>query len=352
MAALDEKEFLKHIKESELAGLYFFYGPDEFRKNKLYSSLISSFKSRYNAVPRQFERHNFNIEILEDESEAVPFGGGKRVFVLRDIDVDMLDADTYSRYVKVIENLPPWCTVIHILHTAEADTKGGKRWKSFLKTAEKCGITLNFQKYDKSVLAKKLCDLAKRRQCDMSKDTAFYLIERSGDNTETLINEMEKLCAYVDEGTITKENVELLAGKTMEASVYDLSKAILRSDGATAYKLIDHYFYMKIDPIVILSGVTGTFVDLYRAKAAAVSGKKASDVINEFGYRKNLEFRVNNAMRDCSKYSMNCLRQCINLIIDADYSLKSSRLDKRIELEKLIAGLLVLFERERRGERI
>lgn len=352
MAAIDEKEFEKHIKEEEICGFYFIYGQDEFRKGKACTALISKLKSEGCSDLREFERHSFNVEVLEDESEVIPFGGGKRIFILRDIDVDMLDADTYSRYVKVIENLPPWCAVIHILYTAEADLKNGKRWKAFVKVSEKSGRAVNFQKYDKSVLTKKLCSLAKRRGCEMSGDVARYLTELAGDNTEKLINEMEKLCAYKQGGVIDRETVDVLACKTTEASVYDLSKAILRRDGAEAYRLIDYYFYMRMDPIVILSGVTGTFVDLYRAKAAAISGKKSADVIKGFGYRKNLEFRVNNAMRDCSRYSIQCLRQCINLIVSADYSLKSSRLDKRTELEKLVSGLLILFERESRGEKL
>ena len=53
-----------------------------------------------------------------------------------------------------------------------------------------------------------LSDAAKKRGCSFGEIAARYLIEISGTDLSTLQNELNKLCAFVGSGEITKETVE------------------------------------------------------------------------------------------------------------------------------------------------
>lgn len=55
------------------------------------------------------------------------------------------------------------------------------------------------------------------------------MVEQCGDELHLLLNELDKLCALAGEGEITREMIETAGTKNLEASVFDLSKAILQN---------------------------------------------------------------------------------------------------------------------------
>ena len=69
--------------------------------------------------------------------------------------------------------------------------------------------------------------------------------------------------------------------------------------------------------------------------------------MSDFAYR-GKEFRLRNAARDCARLSVSMLRECLEVLAEADTRLKSSRADKRVVLEETAAVLIVL---SRGGER-
>ena len=66
------------------------------------------------------------------------------------------------------------------------------------------------------------------------------------------------------------------------------------------------------------------------------------DVIDDFGYPKNLSFRVDNAFRDVRSYSVAHLRKCIQILVETDVAMKSSNTDKMVLLEEAIVKMLSL----------
>ena len=91
---------------------------------------------------------------------------------------------------------------------------------------------------------------------------------------ETLVRETDKLISYRVQGEITRADVELVTHKSLEASIFDLSKALLGSGGRTrAFQILNDLFTQREEPTRVLSVLSGAFIDLYRAKAAHNAGK-------------------------------------------------------------------------------
>lgn len=80
---------------------------------------------------------------------------------------------------------------------------------------------------------------AAKRGAVLSADNARYLISVSGTDIKTLLNETEKLSSYVNGGEVTKDIINRLAVKCLQARVYDLSKAIIKGDYEKAYSVLD-----------------------------------------------------------------------------------------------------------------
>ena len=152
-------------------------------------------------------------------------------------------------------------------------------------------------------IVKLLCSGATRRNCRLLPENARLLVEQCGDDLNLLLNELDKLCALAGEGEITREMIESAGSKNLEASVFDLSKAILQNHYARAYAILHRLLSQKEEPVNILAVLSTAYADLYRAKVAAAAGKQADTLTADFQYR-GREFRLRNAARDASRLSM------------------------------------------------
>ena len=102
---------------------------------------------------------------------------------------------------------------------------------------------------------------------------------------DTLINELEKLCLFVGtDGVITKEVVDKICSRSVEASIYNLSKMLLRGDLQGAYKSLDDLLYMNTEPALLINILSSSYIDIYRAFAARKSGVNPESVGKDLGY--------------------------------------------------------------------
>ncbi|MBR1531893.1 MAG: DNA polymerase III subunit delta, partial [Eubacterium sp.] len=151
---------------------------------------------------------------------------------------------------------------------------------------------------------------------------------------------LEKICAYVGEGEVTKKVIDELAIKSLQARVYDLSKFILRGDSDSAYRVLNTLFAQKEEPIAILSVISSCYVDMYRVKCAKAAGENENELTQYFSYR-GREFLIRNAARDCRTVSVNSLRSALDTLAETDEKMKSTSIDKNILLEETIAKLMM-----------
>jgi DNA polymerase-3 subunit delta len=179
---------------------------------------------------------------------------------------------------------------------------------------------------------------AQKRGCRFDSSAAKYLVEVVGEDINTLKNELDKLCAYSNKGEITKQTVDLVCTKTVEASVYTLSKYILECNMPKALNVLDELFYLKVEPIIILSTISGFYVDMYRAFLGKERGMQASQIAEEFGY-KGREFVIRNAMADVKRFDFNKFALSFDALRAADKSIKSFSSNGRIILEELLVKL-------------
>ena len=129
------------------------------------------------------------------------------------------------------------------------------------------------------------------------------MVERSGDDLNLLLNELDKLCALAGEGEITRQHIETAGMRNLEASVFDLAKAILQGQYERAYGIIYRLMDQREEPVSVLSVLSSAYADLYRAKVAAAGGVPAASLSADFQYR-GREFRLRNAARDCARLSL------------------------------------------------
>jgi DNA polymerase-3 subunit delta len=176
---------------------------------------------------------------------------------------------------------------------------------------------------------------------------ANYLVSVVGDDFNTLINELSKVCHFCGEGEITKSHIDEVAVKTDDAKIYLLTKALISGDFDKALEVLHILLRQKTEPEYILGTLVSTYVDMYRAKISVSCGERAEALSEPFKYGK-LEFRLTNGARDASKMNVNTLRLCLEELSEADMKLKSGRDLPTVVLEQLMVKLFII----RSGERV
>ena len=161
-----------------------------------------------------------------------------------------------------------------------------------------------------------------------------------------IINELDKLCAYKRDGEILKEHIDTVVVKNVQARVFDLTKALTVGNCDLAMDILDTLIAMKEEPVNILGALVTPYVDMYRAKIYVIGGLRAEDAAKDFNY-KNKEFRLTNAARSTSKYSIAQLRKFLDVLNDADRLLKSTSVGGRLVLEQTITKLFLVANGEK-----
>lgn len=348
MPEITESGLKKQIEKSDFSNLYLLYGEEKYLVGNYARKLIEKAKGS------AFEDFNFqrfdggtaSMDEIAAAVEALPFMAEQKCVAVSDLDVESLRANELSKLDEVIENIPSSTVLVIYLPTVLIDVKKDKKWKKFIASAEKKGCTVQLKKRSNPDLEKLLCTQAQKRGCELSRPNAGRIINYSGNDLQTLLNELEKLCSFVGSGEITAQTIDRLVVKNLEARVYDLSKAVLAGEYDKAYGILDLLFYQNEEPVSVLAVLSSAYIDMYRVRTSVQSGCSVAEPAKYFDYARK-EFRLTNAERDSKRLSTAMLRDSLNVLLAADTALKSARGDRRVIMEKLIAQLLLIAEKER-----
>lgn len=345
MSILSENELKTQIKSRKFQNFYLLYGEENFLTehytNLLLSKILDNNKNSFNF--KAFIKNKFSIEELEKSAEAVSFFGGNKCILVKDLDFSTLSSNDIKKLKQVISDLAEYVFLIVSQVNIETDKKRSNAFNSFVKFAEKSGAVLELKKLNIMALEKQLVAWAKRLSKDLSLDNASRIVDSCKDGLMDLKNEIEKLCAY-SENEITKEAIDSIVVKKLEANVFELTKLIAANQFSQALTKLNILLKMKESPIAILSILSGYYIDLYRVKVFKNCGESLSTIKEFFPEYSNREFRLTNAQRDCEKLSLNGIKKIIELLVCTDLQLKSSSLNKGVLMEKLFIKVVQVYK--------
>jgi len=348
MPEITESDLKKQIEKSNFSNLYFLHGEEKYLVGQFAQKLIAKAKGTafedFNF--QRFEGGTSSVDQIAAAVEALPFMAERKCVAVSDLDVEGLRAQELDKLNEMVTNIPDTTILIFYLPTVLIDYKTDKKWKKFMTLASQKGSAVQLKRRANSDLEKLLCTGATKQGCDLSRQNAGRIIAYCGNDLQTLFNEIEKLCSFVKKGEITAQIIDQIVVKNLESRVYDLSKAILAGEYDKAYSVLDQLFYQNEEPVSILAVLSSAYLDMYRVRISVQSGYEVQEPAKYFDYARK-EFRLTNAERDSKKLSSSMLRESLQMLLAADTALKSARGDRRITMEKLIAQLLLIAEKER-----
>ncbi len=345
--ALTENELKTEIKASNFSNLYFLYGEEKYLI-KHYTGLLE--KKIVNPDFADFNLHTYDgktvdLDDIITAAENLPMFSEYSCIIVKDMPVDSLSEEISDRLISFVSDIPETTIIIISLPTLDVSMSSSKA-KKILSAFEKYGVAVKFTRFSMQQLIKLIEKGAKERNCVFGFYEASYLISLVGDDMSVILNELQKICAYKNGGTITKADIDAVVVKNMQARAFDLTKALTANKCDTAMEILDTLMAMKEEPVLILGAISLPYIDMYRAKVYSSGGLRAEDAAKDYNY-KNKEFRLTNASRLASKYSIKQLRQFLEVLYEADVLLKSSSINSRLILEQTITKLILVSNGEK-----
>lgn len=344
MPIVYEEQLKKDISSKRFAPIYLIYGDDSYLKNYYKDALAKKASDGDPFFNLQKFEGDVDLQEVFDAVNQFPMMAERKSVVLSDFDFEHCAKSDFDRLIELISCANDTCVLVICFDTVDFDVKRGAKEKKILSTIEKAeGTIAEINHRSITALVKMLSDGAKKRGCNFGEIAARYLIEISGNDLSTLQNELNKLCAYVGSGDISKEIVEQIAVKSTDASVYEYVKQILCGNVSVALTMLDDMFFMRIEPMIILSTAASSYVDIYRAYTANIKGALKADIAADFKYPKNKLFLIDRAAQNLKKFNSAKLRLSLAAIADADKALKSFGAEPRAVLEQLTVKLVYII---------
>ncbi len=345
MPLVDDIALGRQIRNNEISGLYLFYGKDvamiENYVKKLLKKVVPSGDDLM--THQHFDGRSFDLSYFSDVCEAYPMFSERNVISVNDFNADSISATDYKFLTQILQNLPDTTVVIFYVTGVDlykTKTKLTDKNQKFVDFCSKIGVVCDFSLKSVNEMSKIITQKVTKKGSVISKKSAEYLAQKCNGDTILINNEIDKLTSYVNDGEITNEIIDNLCVRKLEADVFKLASAIAQKNSVKTFSLLDELFSLQADSFQILSAMSMSFVDIYRAFVGKSRGKSPSQICEDFNYPKFRSFAVTNAYRESSEFVAKRIRRCMKILSQADIAMKSQRTDNRLILEKAIVQML------------
>lgn len=344
MIISDELSVKKHIKGGKPSKLYFIYGDESylstFYANNLAASITDTSGMSFNYY--YFDSETVNFDSVYEACETLPVMCDRVCILVKDLNFAKLTADELKLYTDYFANLPDTATLIFLMSSIDVDVKQNPKWKTIIDTVNKSGTVFCLSKRSDSQVADLLVRSAGKRNTSITRENAEYFISVVGTQMNVLLNEFDKVCSYSQGKDITKEMIDGIAVKSVEASVFDLTDAINSGKNDRAFEILSELIKTKTEPTIIIGTIAFGYTDIYRAKAAEINRSGYSEYLRAFANYKNKSFRLEKAAKNARKLTMAQIKELLAAVSEADIRIKSFSTDNNIILEELVAKLLFI----------
>ena len=333
-----ESRLSAELKAGKLRRAYFLYGEEVFLTG-MYAGMISKLAGAETGDGLNLlkMRGAPDMDVLSDFAESMPFFSECKCVRITDIDAEALDNDQSKRLISLIEQLPDTTVLVIAMTGVEVDDKKPRaKTKKLIQTIEKCGAVCRFSFLPVEKTAAMAVKKAAKSGCTLSPENARHLSELCGRSLTLIQNEVEKLCSFRQSGEITREAIDRLTPRMIDASTFALADLILARKTAGALRLMDDLFTQQTDPVIILSSLSGAFVDYYRAKLAIKAGKPPRAASKDFQYFGGRAYYFEQTFTPARRVSEDYIKTCLEVLFRTNLLLNSSKADRQTLLERAV----------------
>ena len=332
-----ENELNKRLKAG--CGLYYFYASDEALVHAAAQKALK-YLTRGDPETTVLDGPTPSVEEVVLAAGTISFFGGRRLVLM-----PLIQPSTYSDkdLQELCDTLSDTENAIFVMTSLVEERFGklrpGKREQKLISCCEKLGYCVQINKPTASALQAMARDWAKETGAAFAPGAEAALLARCGEDQFLLRNEIEKLAALADYGTITPQMIAQLGTVTLDADTFDMVKLVTSGQTEKAQQKLRTLLALQNDPIMITGALISNYLDLYRVLLGRRSRRALSAVAKDFGYSGNWNYRLSTTEKTAARFKRAQLEECLHILQRLDTDLKSSRLDADLLMQKALCEL-------------
>ena len=331
-----------NLKAGKTSNLYLLYGGERYLLENILKRIKKLFGSMVNGINYiQIDKENISGIISDIETPA--FGYPQKLIIAKDTglfqktkkgtktsNTEKKDNKFENILADYINENIDFINDSVVLVFVENDVERNNLYKSI----DKNGWVCNFEKQKEVEIAKRLKSICNAYKVNVDGATLNYLIENCGTSLQDLINEIRKQIEYVGQnGTITKQSIDVLATKQFESIIFDLTDNLGRKNIQSALQVLKNLLNAKEPIQKIFITLYNHFKKIYITKIAI---KNKINIAESLKLKPNQTFLVNKYTMQAKYFKEEELRTILQEFIDLDYKVKNGMIDINIGIESIL----------------
>ena len=306
--------------------IYFLFGPDSFRSKQKLQEIIDEYK----------KIHKSGLNLIYVDAKEVGFKdfcsnfkitsmfAEKKLVILRNVFDSKKFQEDFLNDIKSLEDKKD----IVIIYEDNAPDQRIKLFKSL----QKCAKCQEFDILQPAVLAKWIAKQFENKGAKINPDAVSALLNFTGNNLWQISNEIDKLANYKKNGTIKKEDVELLVRPNIENDIFKTIEAVASKNKKEALTLLHKHLDNGDNSLYLLSMIAYQFRNFLIIKELMDGNKSLAKCgLHPFVVRKTSYL--------CSQFSMSQLKIIYQKIFQVDADIKTGRIDAELALDMLVSEI-------------
>lgn len=329
-------DYRKAIDDGDIAPVYLFIGPEEYIKRESLEYL------REKLLPPGLEALNDAVlegvtaQQITDAAETLPMMCERRVVTVRDwaplMPGKSKNEEAEAAWMqKWLDNPAPGCALVFYMR---GEPDGRKKLTGLLK---KKAAVVNFDFLTDGELVKWCQRKAKGQKKKISPQAVGTLTFMAGRELTRLDSELDKLCAYVGEGTeITLEHVEAIVSPSLEYNIFELMNHLLKGDMLKAQKTVNSLMQGGQNAMGLLAMLNRQLRQMAHMKCALEADGSVDAVQQQL---KLHPYAARQTARQVARLPAPWLTGLYDAGVEADYAVKSGRLRDVDALNRMLFAI-------------
>ena len=328
---MNHRDLISSIQQGKILPLYLLYGEEAFLIQEALDLILQA------VVEPDARDFNFAMVYCRETSgtnivnlaQTLPFMSQRRLVIAKDIDA--LKADDLNELMKYL-NDPSASTCLVMV-----SNQGKYEKKAVISTVEAHGAVVRFYPLLDREIVSWIESWVKTRGLSIQHDATQYLWQITGNDLQKISNELHKVeIAIKDKKTITFHDVQSLVGDFREFTSFDLAAALGLKNREKALLILSRLLQEGEAPVGLLGSIAWHFRRLLQAKTMVAEGLELPDVMKKLRviFHQTVQFK-----EQMKRYTLDELREAFNVMLSADRALKTSGLQGRMILERMIFKL-------------
>ena len=353
--------FSASVKAGQFGNLYIFHGEEryllEFSLSELRKRLCPDGLNGFNY--KRFDSKDIRIDDLDDAINTLPVFAERTLIEVHDFDIfkgkkkssaeseaaettvsakseKSDDIKEKQRLAKIFSDLPDYVCLVFIYSAIPYNPDGRQKLdKEILSHAQVVEFSVQEQA--------KLINWVHRRfeaaGKHIGRSDAEYLALITDGYMASLVCEIEKVAAYSDGDTITRDDIDAVVTPVLNAFAYKLTDAILGSKHDEALRILDELLLMREPAQKIIFSISLKMRQLLAARTCIDNGSGKNALMEMCGIK--YDFQAVTLLDTARKATLSRCRDAVLLCAEAAHDLNSSP-EPEARLVELVTRLAFL----------